>query len=103
MQEQEQEQGRRPGTGITLNAFRLNTAVNHVMFGGRRGRVYGRLVALSGVRPGDAVLDVGSSSGYLPAGWRPSPARRAACWGWTRRSPPSPAHGAARCPACPSP
>jgi ubiquinone/menaquinone biosynthesis C-methylase UbiE len=35
------------------------------MFAGRRGRVYDRLVILSGVRPGDAVLDVGSSSGYL--------------------------------------
>jgi ubiquinone/menaquinone biosynthesis C-methylase UbiE len=53
------------GTGITLNAFHLNTAINHAMFAGRRGRVYDRLVAASGVRPGDAVLDVGSSSGYL--------------------------------------
>ena len=35
------------------------------MFTGRRGRVYDRLVVLSGVRPGDSVLDVGSSSGYL--------------------------------------
>jgi len=53
------------GTGITLRAFRLNTAVNHLMFAGRRGRVYDRIVTLSGVRPGDSVLDVGSSSGYL--------------------------------------
>jgi ubiquinone/menaquinone biosynthesis C-methylase UbiE len=35
------------------------------MFAGRRGRVYDRIVALSGVKPGDSVLDVGSSSGYL--------------------------------------
>jgi ubiquinone/menaquinone biosynthesis C-methylase UbiE len=56
---------RREGTGITLRAFRVNAAVNHLMFTGRRGRVYDRLVALSGVRPGDSVLDVGSSNGYL--------------------------------------
>jgi ubiquinone/menaquinone biosynthesis C-methylase UbiE len=51
--------------GITLRAFRFNAAVNHLMFAGRRGRVYDRIVGLSGVRPGDSVLDVGSSSGYL--------------------------------------
>jgi ubiquinone/menaquinone biosynthesis C-methylase UbiE len=55
----------RGSTGITLRAFRLNAAVNHLMFAGRRGRVYDRIVVLSGVRPGDSVLDVGSSSGYL--------------------------------------
>jgi len=55
----------RDGTGITLRAFRLNAAMNHLMFTGRRGRVYDRIVALSGVRPGDSVLDVGSSNGYL--------------------------------------
>ncbi len=55
----------REGTGITLRAFRLNAALNHLMFTGRRGRVYDRIVALSGVRPGDSVLDVGSSNGYL--------------------------------------
>jgi ubiquinone/menaquinone biosynthesis C-methylase UbiE len=55
----------RPGTGITLRAFRFNAAVNHIMFTGRRGRVYDRIVVLSGVQPGDSVLDVGSSSGYL--------------------------------------
>ncbi|HEX4092622.1 MAG TPA: class I SAM-dependent methyltransferase [Trebonia sp.] len=55
----------RGGTGITLRAFRLNAAMNHLMFTGRRGRVYDRIVALAGVRPGDSVLDVGCSSGYL--------------------------------------
>jgi ubiquinone/menaquinone biosynthesis C-methylase UbiE len=55
----------RGGTGITLRAFRFNTAANHLMFAGRRGRVYDRIVVLSGVQPGDSVLDVGSSSGYL--------------------------------------
>ncbi len=52
-------------TGITLRAFRLNTVMNHLIFAGRRGRVYDRIVVLSGVRPGDSALDVGSSSGYL--------------------------------------
>lgn len=56
---------RRGGTGMTLRAFRLNAAVNHLMFAGRRGRVYDRIVVLSGARPGDSILDVGSSSGYL--------------------------------------
>jgi SAM-dependent methyltransferase len=55
----------RRSTGITLRAFRFNAAVNHLMFAGRRGRVYDRIVVLSGVQPGDSVLDVGSSSGYL--------------------------------------
>ena len=55
----------RGDTGITLRAFRFNAAANHLMFAGRRGRVYDRIVALSGVQPGDSVLDVGSSSGYL--------------------------------------
>jgi ubiquinone/menaquinone biosynthesis C-methylase UbiE len=55
----------RGSTGITLRAFRLNTAANHIMFTGRRGRVYDRIVVLSEVQAGDWVLDVGSSSGYL--------------------------------------
>jgi ubiquinone/menaquinone biosynthesis C-methylase UbiE len=54
---------RHPGT--TLDRFRLNGLVTSVAFGGRRGRVYRRIVELSGTRPGDRVLDVGSSSGYL--------------------------------------
>jgi ubiquinone/menaquinone biosynthesis C-methylase UbiE len=48
-----------------LDAFRLNEIVSQAAFAGRRGRVYRRIVALSGTRPGDSVLDVGSSSGYL--------------------------------------
>jgi hypothetical protein len=39
------------GAGIALNAFRLNTAASHAMSAGRRGRVYDRLVILSGVPP----------------------------------------------------
>ena len=57
--------GRQRGTGTTLDHFRLNEVVSQIAFGGRRGRVYRRIVALSGVRPGDSVLDVGCSSGYL--------------------------------------
>jgi len=55
--------GRRSGT--TLNRFRLNEVFSQLAFGGRRGRVYREIVALAGVKPGDDVLDVGCSSGYL--------------------------------------
>src|ERR1700761_1206482 len=53
------------GPGTVLDRFRLNAVVTQLAFAGRRSRVYRQLVALSGVRPGDAVLDVGCSSGYL--------------------------------------
>ena len=53
------------GAGTTLDQFRLNALVSQLAFGGRRRRVYRRITALSGTRPGDRVLDVGSSSGYL--------------------------------------
>jgi ubiquinone/menaquinone biosynthesis C-methylase UbiE len=53
------------GTGTTLDRFRLNELVSQIAFGGRRGRVYRRIVSLAGVRPGDSVLDVGCSGGYL--------------------------------------
>ena len=56
---------RRQGTGTTLDNFRLNEVVSQIAFGGRRSRVYRRIVSLARVRPGDAVLDVGCSSGYL--------------------------------------
>ena len=83
---------RRGNTGITLRAFRVNAAMNHIMFTGRRGRVYDRLVVLSGVRPGDSVLDVGSSSGYLASRLPPRPVGPGA-QGLTRRSRPSPTRG----------
>jgi ubiquinone/menaquinone biosynthesis C-methylase UbiE len=57
--------GGRRGTGTVLDRFRLNEIVSQVAFAGRRGRVYRQIIALAGVRPGDSVLDVGSSSGYL--------------------------------------
>ncbi|HEY3879292.1 MAG TPA: class I SAM-dependent methyltransferase [Trebonia sp.] len=53
------------GTGTALERFRLNALVTELAFGGLRGRVYRRVVALSETAPGDRVLDVGSSSGYL--------------------------------------
>lgn len=53
------------GKGTTIERFRLNEMVSQIAFGGRRGRVYRQIVSLAGVRPGDSVLDVGSSSGYL--------------------------------------
>jgi ubiquinone/menaquinone biosynthesis C-methylase UbiE len=57
--------GGRSGSGTTIDHYRLNEIGSQLVFGGRRGRVYARIVALSGVKPGDSVLDVGSSSGYL--------------------------------------
>ena len=57
--------GGRRASGATLDHFRLNEAVSQIAFGGRRGRVYRRIVALAGARPGDRVLDVGCGGGYL--------------------------------------
>jgi ubiquinone/menaquinone biosynthesis C-methylase UbiE len=57
--------GRQRGTGTTIDRFRLNEMVSQIAFGGRRSRVYQRIVDLAGVRPGDSVLDVGCSGGYL--------------------------------------
>jgi ubiquinone/menaquinone biosynthesis C-methylase UbiE len=51
--------------GTTIDRFRLNELVSQAAFAGRRGRVYRRITALAAVRPGDAVLDVGCSAGYL--------------------------------------
>ena len=42
--------GRRPSTGTTLDRFRLNGLMTGLAFGGRRGRVYRRIVQLSGTR-----------------------------------------------------
>lgn len=56
--------GPRPA-GTTLDQFRLNALVTSIAFGGRRRRVYRQVTALSGTGPGDRVLDVGCSSGYL--------------------------------------
>lgn len=53
------------GKGTTISRYRLNEVVSQIAFAGRRGRVYRRIVSLAGVRPGDSVLDVGCSGGYL--------------------------------------
>jgi ubiquinone/menaquinone biosynthesis C-methylase UbiE len=43
----------------------MQEIANELAFLGRRRRVYTRIVALSGAQPGDQVLDVGCSGGYL--------------------------------------
>src|SRR6266702_4443146 len=45
--------------GTTIGGIRAYELTCEVAFLGRRRRVYSRLVALSGARPGDQVLDVG--------------------------------------------
>ncbi|MGV7756179.1 methyltransferase domain-containing protein, partial [Mycobacterium kansasii] len=39
--------------------------VTEIWFGGRRARVWDRLVGLSGAGPGERVLDVGCGTGYF--------------------------------------
>ena len=51
--------------GTTIGRIWLYELTGEIAFGGRRRRVYRRVVALSGARPGDHVLDVGCSGGYL--------------------------------------
>jgi ubiquinone/menaquinone biosynthesis C-methylase UbiE len=64
MQQQIRHSG--PGReGTRLDRVRLNEAVTHVVFSGRRRRVYARIAALSGARPEDRVLDIGCGGGYL--------------------------------------
>lgn len=59
----------RPGDtgpqGEIIGRVRMHETVSTIAFGGRRRRVYGRIVALSGARPGDRVVDVGCSGGFL--------------------------------------
>lgn len=50
--------------GITIGGIRVYELTSEIAFLGRRRLVYSRLVALSGARPGDQVLDVGCNSGY---------------------------------------
>lgn len=51
--------------GETIDGVRRNEALTDLAFLGRRRRVYARIVTLSGAKPGDRVLDVGCSGGYL--------------------------------------
>ena len=56
-------------TGTTIDHFLLNELVSQMAFGGRRSRVYRRIVSLAGVQPGNSVLDVGCSRGTSPGSW----------------------------------
>ncbi|HEU5416514.1 MAG TPA: methyltransferase domain-containing protein [Streptosporangiaceae bacterium] len=51
--------------GGTIERVRLHELATSIAFLGRRRRVYARIAGLSGARPGDQVLDVGCSGGYL--------------------------------------
>lgn len=57
--------GRQHREGATLDRVRLNEGITQIAFGGRRRRVYSRIAALSGAAPGNRVLDIGCSGGYL--------------------------------------
>jgi ubiquinone/menaquinone biosynthesis C-methylase UbiE len=51
--------------GTTIEGIRMHEIAVEIAFLGRRRRVYRRIVALSGARPGDRILDVGCGGGYL--------------------------------------
>jgi ubiquinone/menaquinone biosynthesis C-methylase UbiE len=51
--------------GETIEHVRMYEMLSAIAFLGRRGRVFTRIVALSGAQPGDRVLDVGCGGGYL--------------------------------------
>jgi ubiquinone/menaquinone biosynthesis C-methylase UbiE len=51
--------------GTTIERVWTYELTSVIAFGGRRRRVYRRIVALSGARPGDRILDIGCNGGYL--------------------------------------
>ena len=51
--------------GETIERVRVQEMSSTIAFLGRRRRVYSRIAALSGARPGSRVLDIGCSGGYL--------------------------------------
>ena len=51
--------------GNTIERIWTYELTSVIAFGGRRRRVYRRVVAASGARPGDRVLDIGCNGGYL--------------------------------------
>lgn len=51
--------------GAVIEGVRANEVLTSLAFLGRRRRVYGQIARLSGAGPGDRVLDIGCSGGYL--------------------------------------
>lgn len=51
--------------GDTIERVRTQEMTAAIAFLGRRRRVYSRIAALSGARPGSRVLDIGCCGGYL--------------------------------------
>lgn len=51
--------------GAVLGAGRIHDIFGAVFLGGHRRRLFARLAAESGARPGDAVLDIGCGSGQF--------------------------------------
>ncbi len=88
----------RADTGINAPRLPSQRGVNHLMFAGRRGRVYDRIVVLSGVQPGTRCWTSDRAAGISPAGWPPPRARRAGSPEWTRRNRPSPTRGGTHAP-----
>lgn len=84
--------------GTTIERVRFYELTTAIAFGGRRRSAYRRVVALSGARPGDRVLDIGCNGGYLARllAAAVTPGGRVA---GVDPSPPAIAHAARRAPA----